>query len=540
MKSFKFALLAAGALALTACSSDDAPEINDNNTGEPSGYIKVDIKLPTNSGTRAVVTEYEQGTPQEYAVSNGRLIVFKKGKTEGEATMVCVAPLTGMNFGAGQDGEITTSSSSVSQLYNISLTDASAYAGVVVLNYSDSFVFPVSGETFASWSQKPQTDGMILKADGKEFLTMTNAARYQENAQPTVLVDLDKSKIAQTEAGATTPAGTFHVQRATAKVSVVTNDQYNPKSESYKNDIVKITGWALDVTNKTTYPVQVTEGLNNPFTGIWAADRFFGGAKFPRFFWAKDPNYSDDIATLDAVKGSFNVIGAVSGNPAALYCLENTFDIEHQKQGQTTRVVFKGTYKPAGIAEGENFLRIGSNTTLWSVDNAKAQILAKAQTALNTTGVSVEMGNAATAAGFHSLKEVTINKGNTRISDTEYDAVAKLLGLADANDAGIATYVEGAVYYISRIKHFGDEDCSWKIGDPTYGENNEENNRKYLGRYGMLRNFWYEVKVNSISTLGSPVIPEIKPDVPDDENEYYIRTEINILAWAKRVLNTDL
>lgn len=56
----------------------------------------------------------------------------------------------------------------------------------------------------------------------------------------------------------------------------------------------------------------------------------------------------------------------------------------------------------------------------------------------------------------------------------------------------------------------------------------------------MVRNTWYELDVKSISNPGSPDVPVIKPDTPDDENEYYIQVEVNMLAWAKRVQNVDL
>ena len=154
-------------------------------------------------------------------------------------------------------------------------------------------------------------------------------------------------------------------------------------------------------------------------------------------------------------------------------------------QGQTTRVVLKGTYRPNGIPENENFYKIGSSTQLWSQDNLQKQVLAKAQDVLqNDTDVTVDLGSVATAKGFHALSEIDIKKADVRVSDDVYAKIATELGLSSASDKSIATYFNGQVYYIARIKHFGDADCPWNIGDPTYGGDNE----KYLGRYGMVRN----------------------------------------------------
>lgn len=102
-------------------------------------------------------------------------------------------------------------------------------------------------------------------------------------------------------------------------------------------------------------------------------------------------------------------------------------------------------------------------------------------------------------------------------------------------NAGISTYANGESYYIARIKHFGDDLTPWKSGD-TYGTNN----LAYLGRYGMLRNNWYELDVQSVSGPGYPDIPEVKPNTPDDEDDKYIKVSVKILDWAKRSQSVDL
>lgn len=75
----------------------------------------------------------------------------------------------------------------------------------------------------------------------------------------------------------------------------------------------------------------------------------------------------------------------------------------------------------------------------------------------------------------------------------------------------------------------------WTPGK-AYGTDNE----KYLGRYGVLRNNWYELSVKSISNLGYPEVPEVKPETPDDENDQYINVEVKILDWAKRSQQVEL
>ena len=84
----------------------------------------------------------------------------------------------------------------------------------------------------------------------------------------------------------------------------------------------------------------------------------------------------------------------------------------------------------------------------------------------------------------------------------------------------------------------------WEPGQPTYKDapslTLEESNKKYLGRYGVLRNNWYSLSVHSISNLGYPEVPEVKPNVPDDVNDQYINVEVKILDWALRKQVIDL
>lgn len=99
---------------------------------------------------------------------------------------------------------------------------------------------------------------------------------------------------------------------------------------------------------------------------------------------------------------------------------------------------------------------------------------------------------------------------------------------------GINTYLKGVTYYIARVKHFGSL-TPWNSGE-SYGDNND----KYLGRYGMLRNNWYELTVGNVYGPGYPGVPPVDPNQPDDENEKYLSVSVKILSWAKRSQSVDL
>ena len=53
---------------------------------------------------------------------------------------------------------------------------------------------------------------------------------------------------------------------------------------------------------------------------------------------------------------------------------------------------------------------------------------------------------------------------------------------------------------------------------------------KYLGRYGVVRNNWYNIKINSVTHVGSPIIPALTSDA-DDKVEQLLNATLQISGW---------
>ena len=554
--------------AMTAsCSSNNDLVNGGNGSGENEsgvGYATLSINLPTTSGTRAAGDPvFTPGDANEYDVKDVTLLIFKQaGSSENDYTFVETADLGTMApwVKDGNNG-ITTAATITAKLSQVDLT--STYYALVVLNNKDKkndlkVNMPTTGEKYSDWNTTTSTDTKF--ADNTNGFYMANAPEFT-TGEPKTLVKIEKV-YATKQAAETNKATTIHVERGLAKVTVGSLPTgLNPTGKLYEKDKVDITAWNLDVTNKSTYPIHKTTGLNNPFTTIWSAStaaapstgRFVDATNtaFKRVYWGIDPNYSTDYTTVENCKTQFNVLksnAAITGNAATpQYCLENTFDIKHMVQGQTTRVVFMAKYTPKGFADNETFYKIGNNTALWHKADLEAQIKAKAQEVLNETDpdkVTVELGAIENNAGTKILTEANVQHNGTNVSSTEIKDINEKLGLKAATPTdpivGIATYASGVSYYITHVKHFGNDLTPWHEGDLTYGDNDVDNNNKYLGRYGVLRNNWYELTVNSVSGPGTPDVPTIKPTDPDDENYKYISVSVKILDWAKRSQSVNL
>lgn len=392
---------------------------------------------------------------------------------------------------------------------------------------------------------------------------MANAPLFNNN-NVTTLVAIDKNKIYPTEEEAAKSAATdVYVERGLAKVTLGSNTtaEMTVKDGAYQNDKVKISNWALDVTNKKTFPIHNVDGLATDYKDIWSNTTDASetnGATTQRFvdnntktlakrvYWGKDPNYDNKDADKTALKAEFNYVANanVKEDPAKpLYCLENTFNLDNMMQGQTTRVVFKATYKPASLPEGETtFYKIGKNTAIWKESDLKQEIEAAVASVVSGAAgkITVTLNadkNDITAAGTHYITadNITITDVDAETIEKAIPAINTQLGLKESDKVGISTYAGGDSYYIARIKHFGDDLTSWKSG-----QSYDKNNLEYLGRYGVLRNNWYELTVQSVSGPGYPSVPEVKPNTPDDEDDKYISVSVKILDWAKRSQNVDL
>ena len=579
MKVKHFFGLAVLAAMTASCSSND--ELVNNVSGNEAnegkvGYAAFSINLPTaGSMTRAADAggaEVSEGTKEEYAVKDATAIIFQKDNTAegGSVSYKFVESVDLGNLLWEKDNApgITTTATKVAKLNKV-VDDGSYYALILLNNKtadgSNKVELPTTG-TYESWN------GTIL--ENVDFASngifMANAPLLSETT-PATLVNIKQGQIYTTkEAAEKATANTeIYVERGVAKVDVLAPDNLNAdgtidvKENGTGNptgDKVKFSNWALDVTNKKTFAVHTYEGLSGSFSAIWSTPRFKGTNN--RIYWAQDPNYTSgnlngvDEASDNARKAEFNYITKSDVDVdfgTAKYCLENTFDINDMNQGQTTRVVFKSVYTPSGYTTDATFYKVGK-TMVKDADALKTLINDAANAVLADCKLKDDAA-LLTKAGSYLLKPTDLKVGDVDLADTEtkqYNgntqsgkevaaAINAKLGL-EGNEStrpedivGINTYEKGETYYIARIKHFGDL-TPWNVGDPTYNGDNA----KYLGRYGVLRNNWYELKVNSVSGLGYPDVPPVDPDMPDDENEKYISVSVKILDWAKRSQTVDL
>lgn len=568
-----FGLAVIAAMTASCSSNEDLGNAGTGTNESGVGYATFTINLPSVSGTRAADAggaEMNEGTEEEYAVKSATALIFQKyGSDEGSYKFVesVTLPIDGWTDDT-TPGITTTAKKLVAKLTNVDTKND--YSVLILLNNTE-VALPTVGQSYNDWNSKNILTLSATDWAGSDGFYMANAPLKGSAASPATLVPINKKNIYASVAEANDPtkdcAATVFVERGVAKMTVATpgttgtiivKDKANPTATTKKSE-VKFSNWALDITNKKTYAVHNIDGLNTDFPDIWTTARFTGTNN--RVYWGTDPNYNlaglntADEANDTKREGEFNFITATSDinkafdNP--VYCLENTFNLANMYQGQTTRVIFKATYTPknaagASLAEKDGtFYTIGNMTTILKEADLKNAVETAATSVLS--GCTVDYTNLK-QEGSHviTLTDIKDSTGKPLVADKDYSgktgdqivaAINDRLGLKAGRPeemVGINTYLRGVTYYIARVKHFGSL-TPWNSGD-SYGTDNE----KYLGRYGMLRNNWYDLTVGNVYGPGYPGVPPVDPNQPDDENEKYLSVSVKILSWAKRSDTVDL
>lgn len=371
------------------------------------------------------------------------------------------------------------------------------------------------------------------------------------------------------------PAAEIYVERAVAKVTVQSKSNTNTL-EVNKNISYKLYNWVVDNTNKKSYIVRQYDKSWNSINSnkVTAADaskfRFVwdkpvnpnANVKLYRTAFAQDPEYETTTANADNYNriASNASMSTTFGNEHPQYCNENTFQVTAQNQDQTTRVVLGVKMSvPGTTTYDEDLYTVNGNKEVVYTKATLAERLKKIllnDPAVNTwaenhktdASFDITFDPAKADAGATAIKEATF-KGKTAAGATE--ETLKSFTTEQLNKAlpNIVRYKGGVAYYAVRIKHFGDSDTPWnKDGQDVKPGGNSliypnpsagASDGWFLGRYGVVRNNWYDISVNKIQTLGDATIPAFTND-PDDVLENYISVSINVLSWSKHTQGADL
>lgn len=504
------------ALLATSCSSnDEALNGGDGTTSEGKTYAQIAISVANSATTRATppldgmnTGDEAYGDDAEYTVKDLTVVLAN----ENGIAMQVITPKLKTATNADDADKLVR----VTEPFKCTPGKYKVYVLANYKNSQDALTPIIKGSTDMN-AEFGITDIAKLSTTDNFFMTNTSAPTAQEIKKVANGKEVDDA--GKDAIGGKTDLNLLKVdvERAVSKVT------FNQAKQDFEikvgdNTIATATleGVSLINLNRKMYLVKDGQkATNKPVAGEWP--------------YPMDPNY--DQTSIDAVycTANFEQTSATdfpAPSTATFYCPENTMKAEAQLNGQTTGVVYKVNYKP----EGKYYTELAKDgTDNYSQMFAKVLNLADKDEAI-TDKIFTEATTADKADGtFYSYNGYVFkSKAAARL----YKAIATTVGDASAvnaafkaneSDDDIQTYKKGYCYYTAWIKH-----------NPTSTVTMEQD------KYGVVRNFWYELTVDNIKKLGYSKPTYKDPTDPDDKEEASIQVKVNIKKWRVVKQNLDL
>lgn len=434
--------------------------------------------------------------------------------------------------------------------------------------------------------------GYDLQPAADDVFVMTSSAYAPESGNASDYgceVKVDKSKISDTREGAQANPVEIYVERVVAKVRTKAswknmgekNVEYN--GETYtaiplkdkadgdkitdstgKQIYVIFTGWDLSgYTDKSYLFKQVDQAWN---LGSWNT---WNNPTFHRSYWAMNPEgvkymrhkHADAMARFgsDALYCQENAADYYAGNAGEGAGTKRIYSPDAET-GNRTQAYFKAVLvtldgdvaTPVELAVWGDMKYTSANLTT-AMLNSIGDVLyytvdADATGTYTKLGVSdVELVHAENAVSSINEDGSVVYKADNKTEASrryltyiqlkpEFTAGKKLY-IRNAGENGKANYTEISTNQANEILSNMPGARCWKGGDTYYYVDIQHLGKDAdKGKFGVVRNHIYEIELNSVYGLGTPVytpdsdVPEIIPQKPSNE-AFYLGARLNILSW---------
>lgn len=600
-KYFKFMSVAAVALLAAACSSDE-PNGGPDTTGK-DGQAFMKVRINYADGGRATAGAFENGRDFEHTVSTARFFFYDDQQNYVTEASVWNGgnpnPANPDNIEYFGNNVLVLSGLDNNNFPKYMLTVLNAPAGFT----SKMTLQETADDIFAQAADK--TDGGIYGGSGNFIMSTSSYGRTDADEPAFVnVLTTGNFKLSASDALAENNSVEVYVERLAAKVSVGVDNEaeglvYDAEKGMYKlritvsgdpNDqdqagdnigaadvYIKFNGWALSNTRKSTHLCKDIASVTAGLTFNWdnAARGFF------RSWWGASVGYGSAVSTADLNQFSFNELNKKFYNEMGAgvdndtyktyvdYCAENTNTAEYFNSGKkdangnelvdprfvTSVLLGATTYmevtengvtelKPVdlilynglyftdkalrdyamryvqGLDKLNYYTKVDGKEEYHQLSADFAKVLTTGE---NASDVKVVVNESA-FTGVTVYSKNADGNGYTPIANNQ--TVISALNTSLAKVEGATGYKDGQMYYNIPIEHHYE----------ATGTALEE------GEYGVVRNHFYQLTVNSIKRLGHGVYDPTKDIIPDEEEDpkYYVGAKINILSWKVVKQNVEL
>lgn len=526
MKTKNFLLTGlVGLSALTACTNEEGLTNPSNQLNEGETYAQIVLNLTGSKATSRATDntgDTDAGTTSEQAVQDLTVVLADNNN------YVQAIYATRLKTGG------TNAANRATEPFKI---PAGQYKVYVLANYNNS-TKAAFNETLAVGAQMDQ---VLTIADASKLHVANNFLMANDDL------------VAQTTDFTTTASDTevnddlteesdnpqmvhlveVDIERVVAKVELEQTATTIDVKDVNKNKIASATleGGALINLNKYMYMVREAQTATNKPSDVLST-----------WIYPEDPNYNKKLTgagdEADWLTANFSNPSATSftdfTSTPIFYCPENTMQADAQQNGQTTGVVYKVTYTPESTAYTELAQDATSTydqifTAILGLGGKDADINANIFKTAETDGKTfytynnLIFKNKKAAILYKSIAEATGSSISEKATaaNTAF-ASNKVKSGAELDAIKVYEYTAGVSYYTAWVQH-----------NPN-GSNMQQD------KYGVVRNHWYVLTVNSISGLGYHKPTFKDPEDPDDKAEANIQVAATIKDWTVVKQSVDL
>ena len=524
MKTRSFLLSTLAVFIFAGCSSEDAREGNIPG-GELDGKAYLSLSLQSHTATsRAANVEEKPGSSGESKAKAVKVLLFDE-----DDVCLDVADFDGLTVGnsGGESGGTGTPEAVASDAKLVPEKTKKVF--VVINPYTDGWDLTSETVKGKPWSAiNTAIEAAIANIAANENFMMASAGEGAgiEGALTGVKVHkptaYTSEAINQAKTDAQSDPAKISVDRLSAKVELAVKESFSTKPDGAT---FAFSGWELSVTNKSVklYSERITYD-NATIGAVYRRDK--------NYLSDEQPDVSNESTMEANMDAAFNYLKNIDSEseemPAvaqskgtSLYCLENTMEAKAQQLGFTTKVVVKAQYTPNSLTENSSYFSWKGN--YYTLEQLKEEYTKTGSGGLKTD-LPIFLKKAKLVAG--DADQSTIDNFITNLQANGLTAKTGIIGRFCA----VRYYHESVCYYDVLIRH--DQNVTEKMA---------------LGRYGVVRNNWYHLDLQSVSGPGTPWIPDpsdpenpTPPGTDDDESDAYLSVKISINPWTYWTQGVDL
>ena len=582
MKAKQLVTVGLALAALVACNKEKSVE-TPLQDGDAYINVKISYSDPTTKGTAANPPFYF-GTADEQKINNAYFIFYYADGSFCQYVKKEGSKLTfnsNVTPGTPTDKNVEELSDAVVVLRNLKSNLYPVYMSVILNSVDEWINAKIDGKSITEATSAVQTAiatvGTNAQVDWTNFMMSSSSFNNGEERTGYYCTKLTPANFQESEEKAienNNPVEAY-VERLAAKVRVdfgTTLSKDGGRIGSFEVDgkatdlFFKVKGWGLNATTKDSYCFKNIDASWDKdrlgfewndvpnFRSYWAKSTNYGEGDYPGTYDSSDDKYVDDAnVTLNYI--SYNDLSVGIGENA--YCRENTniADIMKQNLSSTATSVLLG----AQIVDADDkaVTLYNYNGRLYTKDYYKTAALNDYE-AKNTDKIFWKKTTSSTeelydkveiddldivisADGYAHIELIAGDNYYCGSKEAIQNSSATAVTTEKANEylngtdqykynTGCSFYNEGEMYYNIPIEHLRESDKT------------AEGYAIQEGDYGVVRNHYYIITINSIKNLGKAVNAPDEVIVPNDEDSksYYVAAKINVLSWKVVRQDVDL